>query len=183
MIDRGKLRIDLPPGVEEGVKPSCGAVSGAEPCLQGLGGVRHSYTATQLLCYTATQLHSYTATQLHCYTMDETEPSPRTIDEVEPVPEYNKYFERKQGVEFVEFQQIRVPCCVVPPDYGDVDTLPSSNGLHAVKSVVEQLGPPETLDLPVNPVHHGWVRTRKPVYAAAPMCGPPQHLERFQKQD
>ena len=78
VIDKGKLRIDLTPGVKEGAKPSCGAVSGAEPFLQGLGRVRHSYTATQLLCYTATQLHSYTATQLHCYTMDETKPSPRT---------------------------------------------------------------------------------------------------------
>ena len=43
---------------------------------------------------------------------------------------------------------------------GEVDTLPSSTGLYFVKSVVDQPAPPETLDLPVNLVHHGWVRAR-----------------------
>ena len=44
--------------------------------------------------------------------------------------------------------------------YGEVDTLPSSNGLYAVKPAVDQLSPPDTLDLPVNPVHHSCVRAR-----------------------
>ena len=77
--------------------------------------------ATQLLCYIATQLHSYTAPQLHCYTMDETGPSPQTIDEVDIVSQYSKYSGKKQFVEFVEFHQIRVPHCLVPPDCGDKD--------------------------------------------------------------
>ena len=38
---------------------------------------------------------------------------------------------------------------------GEVDTLPTSNGLYAVKLAVDQLSPPDTLDLPVNLVHHG----------------------------
>ena len=42
----------------------------------------------------------------------------------------------------------------------EVDTLPSSNGLYSVKHVVDQLAPPDTLDLPVNLVHHDWVRAR-----------------------
>ena len=43
---------------------------------------------------------------------------------------------------------------------GEVDTLPSSNGLYSVKPAADQLTPPDSLDLPMNLVHHGWVRAR-----------------------
>ena len=76
VIDRGKLRIDLTPGVEGGAKPSCGA-----------------------------------------------EPFPRTIGKIDPLPG-------------------------------------PSNGLYSVKPVVDQPAPLDTLVLPVNLVHHGWVRAR-----------------------
>ena len=40
---------------------------------------------------------------------------------------------------------------------GEVDTLPSSSGLYALKSTVDQPAPPDALDLPVNLVRLGWV--------------------------
>ena len=43
---------------------------------------------------------------------------------------------------------------------GEVDTLPSSSGFYVLKSTVDQPAPPDTLDLPVNLVHLGWVRSR-----------------------
>ena len=85
-----------------------------------------------------------------------------------PLKKYNQIFMKKE-----EEKEALKECYSEPfMTSREVDTIPSSTGLYAVKPVVDQLAPPGYFGPSCEPGPPRLGKSQEPAHGAAPLCGP-----------